>query len=489
MQLAEYDRNLDIRSFLPGLRLPNNKSNNSSKNSTINGDSTILEIRDLLKDMKKNKNRTTNFSIILYLDENNYEKISIDVIKSRIKKDFSLNPEMFINSTTKCPFESEKNVIQSLNSSISRNKSFKTEIVNKTKFVTLNKQKTLEYLRKMYKKYTNKNIYNNNNDNDNNYDITSLTSVDSKKSKFGNTSEKKKLSMFLLGNKTCRNNSNINNEGQINENEEENIYSNYKFLYDNLQDSEKNSDKKSIKKKDKEKNENIFDKNFKFSEISPENSKNPLLSVQEIDKSINNLNESENLIKLYKEKFLEIKLRLEEKEKKYKDYQEAKLNLDSKKKELNVLFEILSIKLGIIQSTKKNKYYGTTFEKSKKSVLNYKNLFEQKINSLQQNLDGIKTIENDIMNKYEEISKLIKKIQVNNDLNKGNSYIAKNEIKKDVSNLMKKIKNENRTIEELNDNNNIEDNSHNSNNDLVDEIKKKFNDIIEEINLEKEELI
>lgn len=93
---------------------------------------------------------------------------------------------MLINSTTKCPFESLKNVLQSLNSSISRNKSFKTEVKNKIKYVSLDTELALEYLRKMYKKYTNKspNVFS---------DITSLTSIDSKKTKLGNKSEKKKI--------------------------------------------------------------------------------------------------------------------------------------------------------------------------------------------------------------------------------------------------------------------------------------------------------
>jgi len=496
MQTPGYDdADWEKSNCLPGLRLPNNNStipkgsNKRPKKEASGNDDTIQEIKDLIKDMKQNNNRTTNFSIILYMDENDYQKISIDSIKEKLKKDYSTNPEMLINSTTKCPFESLKNVLQSLNSSISRNRSFKTEVKNKIKYVSLNTELALEYLRKMYKKYTNKNpnVFS---------DITSLTSIDSKKTKLGNKSEKKKL----LGNKTKRDSSKSNKDRQSNsDDDEDKIYSDFKYLYENLRESNKKKKKNSRKKskKGKKGNEKIIDKNVGLTiSLMNDTSENNddeddktnepsapnvcPFSIEDIEKSINTINDTGKIIDSYKTKLKQIKSKIEDKERKYKDYERAKSNVISTIKELNTLYEIMSIKLGIIQSTKKNKYYGTTFEKNKKIALNYKLLFEKKTDNVKKNSNNMGLLEIEIAKKGREISQEIKNIHEGFS---DNIYIAKNELKKDINNLMKKISNENKIVDGVNGN----DMDYNSNNEQIEDIKKKFNDIENEINMEKEE--
>jgi len=496
MQTPGYDdADWEKSNCLPGLRLPNNNStipkgsNKRPKKEALGNDDTIQEIKDLIKDMKQNNNRTTNFSIILYMDENDYQKISIDSIKEKLKKDYSTNPEMLINSTTKCPFESLKNVLQSLNSSISRNRSFKTEVKNKIKYVSLNTELALEYLRKMYKKYTNKNpnVFS---------DITSLTSIDSKKTKLGNKSEKKKL----LGNKTKRDSSKSNKDRQSNsDDDEDKIYSDFKYLYENLRESNKKKKKNSRKKskKGKKGNEKIIDKNVGLTiSLMNDTSENNddeddktnepsapnvcPFSIEDIEKSINTINDTGKIIDSYKTKLKQIKSKIEDKERKYKDYERAKSNVISTIKELNTLYEIMSIKLGIIQSTKKNKYYGTTFEKNKKIALNYKLLFEKKTDNVKKNSNNMGLLEIEIAKKGREISQEIKNIHEGFS---DNIYIAKNELKKDINNLMKKISNENKIVDGVNGN----DMDYNSNNEQIEDIKKKFNDIENEINMEKEE--
>lgn len=496
MQTPGYDdADWEKSNCLPGLRLPNNNStipkgsNKRPKKEASGNDDTIQEIKDLIKDMKQNNNRTTNFSIILYMDENDYQKISIDSIKKKLKKDYSTNPEMLINSTTKCPFESLKNVLQSLNSSISRNRSFKTEVKNKIKYVSLNTELALEYLRKMYKKYTNKNpnVFS---------DITSLTSIDSKKTKLGNKSEKKKL----LGNKTKRDSSKSNKDRQSNsDDDEDKIYSDFKYLYENLRESNKKKKKNSRKKskKGKKGNEKIIDKNVGLTiSLMNDTSENNddeddktnepsapnvcPFSIEDIEKSINTINDTGKIIDSYKTKLKQIKSKIEDKERKYKDYERAKSNVISTIKELNTLYEIMSIKLGIIQSTKKNKYYGTTFEKNKKIALNYKLLFEKKTDNVKKNSNNMGLLEIEIAKKGREISQEIKNIHEGFS---DNIYIAKNELKKDINNLMKKISNENKIVDGVNGN----DMDYNSNNEQIEDIKKKFNDIENEINMEKEE--
>jgi hypothetical protein len=188
--------------------------------------------------MKKNPIRTINFSIILYLDENKYKRLSVDSIKKKIKKDFSKKPKMFINSRTNQPFESERSLINSLNASITRNKSFKTEIVKEIKYISLNETQALVYLTKMYGKYTRKNGDN---------EITSLTSFESKKSnldkKQSNMNEKEKL----IGNKTLRSqlisDDENEDEDEDEDEDEKSFISHIKHSYTKLNLNETNSKK------------------------------------------------------------------------------------------------------------------------------------------------------------------------------------------------------------------------------------------------------
>ena len=329
-------------------------------------------------------------------------------------------------------------------------------------------------------------------------DITSLTSIDSKKTKLGNKSEKKKL----LGNKTKRDSSKSNEDRQSNSDEEDKIYSDFKYLYENLRESNKKK-KKNISnirkksKKGKKGNEKTIDKNIGLTislindtseNNDDEDAKNNEpsapnvcpFSIEDIDKSINTFNDTEKIVDSYKTKLKQIKLKIEEKERKFKDYERAKSNVISTVKELNTLYEIMSIKLGIIQSTKKNKYYGTTFEKNKKIALNYKLLFEKKTDNVKKNLNNMGLLEIEIAKKGREISQEIKNIHEGYS---DNIYIAKNELKKDINNLMKKIGNENKIADGLNSN----DMDYTSNNEQIEDIKKKFNEIENEISMEKEE--
>ena len=135
---------------------------------------------------------------------------------------------------------------------------------------------------------------------------------------------------------------------------------------------------------------------------------------------------------------------------------------------------MMGIKLGIIQSTKKHKYYGEFFPKSKNLSLSYKLLFDKKIDNIKKKMSQIHSIKDDILNKNEEISVSVKKID---DVGNGISYTAKNEIKKEISNLMKKMKYDF----------NGDDFDSIDNNGLIEEIKKKFNEIAQEITEEKED--
>ena len=180
MKLNESSKSFEENFILPNVKLRNNSSNfnkydnhvESSKKKLNNSKSLIGEIKQLLKDMKKSPIRTTNFSIILYLVEKNYKRLPVESIIKILENDFSKKPQMFINTTKNQPFEDERKFINSLNCSIRRNKSFKIETVKEKKYISLNEIHALEYLKKMYGKYTRKNGDN---------DITSLTKMKMRK--------------------------------------------------------------------------------------------------------------------------------------------------------------------------------------------------------------------------------------------------------------------------------------------------------------------
>ena len=478
MKLNEPPQNLVLKNTFPSLRLPNNPNNISFEkrnNEQNNISKELYEIKNLLKDMRENEHRTTNFAAILYIEENNYEKISMDALKLKLKKDFIANKNMFVNSRNNTPFESERNLIQSMHASISRNKSFITETIKNKKYVSLNEPKVLEYLKKMYGKYTNN--YNG--------DITSMASIESKKSKVNisnsNRSERKIKSKKLIGNKTLRNNGNKKYEDIITNEEEQKI----QYLKDNLKEIKPNNLKKNGKN---EKMQNYLDKNLNyfFPKNPDDNNKNPPSSlsgfIKEIDKSINSLDDTQKIISSYKTKLNQLKLRIKEKEKQCKDYENAKINVNSTHKQLNILYDIMTIKLGTIQSTKEHKYYGEIFPKAKNLALNYKFLFDQKINDINKNLSDMHIIRSDFLNKNNEIIKELKNISIKETTDNEVNYLDKNEMKKDVNNIIQKIKNDNILIDNISD----DELDNNDNNALIEEIKKKFNDIAQEITEEKE---
>jgi hypothetical protein len=332
----------------------------------------------------------------------------------------------------------------------------------------------------MYGKYTN--YYNG--------DVTSMASLDSKKSKIvfdnntnskNNRSERKKNSKNLIGNKTHRSSKSSIYDDIISINEDEKMNSNIKYLKDNLKEMKPKVNKNGkVGKKDKSKStsKNNSSKELDIKKVQEEKKNNSMLLAEEIKKNLDTLIGTEKIITLYKTNLNKIKSLNEEKERKSKQYEDIKLNINSTKKELNVLNEIISIKSKIINSTKKHKYFGNIFEKSKQTALNYKNIFDKQIENIQKNFTDMKTIEANLFNILREIND---KIQEIDETNKGNKYLVKNEIKKDINNLMKSMKNENKIIDNL-----CVSNEFDNDTDDIEEMKTKFNNIAIEINQEKE---
>jgi hypothetical protein len=231
--------------------------------------------------------------------------------------------------------------------------------------------------------------------------------------------------------------------------------------------------------KGKKENNNISKKKSNISEISEQKNKNLSLFIKDIDNSINALDMTEKILSSYKTKLYDLKTLVSEKERKFQDYENAKINVNSIQKQLNILYEIMTIKLGTIQSTKEHKYYGEIFPKAKNLALNYKFLFDNKIDDIKKNMFEMNSIKSDF-NKKNEIIQEIRNIDIN-EIDKGIIYLVKNEIKKEANNIIKKIRND-IIIDNLSD----DEFNNNDINVFIEEIKKKFNDIAQEITEEKE---
>ena len=427
--------------------------------------------------MKLNEHRTTNFATILYIEENSFEKTSMEVIKLKFRKDYNINKSMFVNSKNNTPFESEGNLIRSMHASISRNKAFVTQVINNKKYVSLNETKALAYLKKMYKKYT-VNF---------NGDIASMASIDSKRGKFDlkdddsftnltNKSERKKKSNNLIGNKHLRS-SGSKDEESITEEQKKNI----KILKENLRakkPNNNNSNPNNAKKDKKEKITDFFKQKIEDQRKSEEVSKTPSehsLINQDLDKVMSICQKSEKVYSSYNSKLNELKSRIEEKEKIVKEFENEMLNIYLQERKLNTIYEAMKLKLSNIQSTKKHKYYGEFFTKSKNMSSNYKAIFDKNIDVMKKNWAVISSIKAKIKNKNKDIADEIKKVS---EIDNGISYPSKNEFKKDIiGNLIKRIKNNLRG----------EDYENTDNNTRVDDAIKKFNDVANRMVQEKED--
>lgn len=466
MKLEEAPQPFELKNSLSCLRLPGNPKENSPDNKDKSSKKDILEIKSLLKDMKLNEHRTTNFATILYIEDNSFEKTSMEEIKLKLRKEYNVNKSMFVNSKNNKPFETEGNLIRSMNASISRNKAFTTQMINNQKYVSLNEPQALAYLKKMYKKYT-INF---------NGDITSMASVDSKRSKFGlgddsftdlmNKSERKKKSNNLIGNKHLRSSSSKDEE-IITEEQKRNI----KILKENLRAKKPNN----AKKEKKEKITDFFQQKEQTHEEKKATPTNNEILYQDIDELMNTLDKNIKVVSSYKTKMNQLTSNIHAKDKLSQDYENEMVNIYIRERKLNLIYEAMKLKLCNIQSTKKHIYYGDFFEKSKKISSIYKAIFDKNIDIIKKNWNAISSIRAQIKNKNKDIADEIKKIS---EIDNGISYPGKNEYKKDlIGGLMKKIKSNLRSEE-------YEDTDSNA---RVNEAIKKFNDVANRMTQEKED--
>jgi hypothetical protein len=484
MDLSESDSTVDYKNALPSLVLPNPDSKKKIT-TKISKKAMLKEIKSLLKDMKKNDRRTTNFAIILYLVENKIDKISFSDLLSEIKEQFKDKSKIFISSSMKKPFETQKSLVFSVVSSINRNHSFKVERNEKKKerYISLIPENALKYLRKMYKKYTSDNA-----------DIASISSEKSD-DRFACQSEKKNTSFKFLGNKTVK--KKIKKEKKQFKLKDKSFDSSIdsidsdneevKYLKDNLKGKPaKDSDSLNIifnneNMSQEEIDDDIFNKDFS-SRINNNITNFDSNPKNEIHNHISIVEENEKFLGSYKRSLQKVESKIEEKEKAMKKLDENKDNVKGLKNDLKTMHKILELKLKIVKNTTKNKYFGDTFEKNRINALAYKKISDSKIEDLKKGLKEIEALEKDIISKNKEIVNEFEKMKITDT---GNKCFCKKEVNEDCNNLLKKIKEDNKIIENCDDDGDFS--NENKNNGIVNVIVEKLNDLSSKIEEEKEE--
>lgn len=484
MDLSESDSTVDYKNALPSLVLPNPDSKKKIT-TKISKKAMLKEIKSLLKDMKKNDRRTTNFAIILYLVENKIDKISFSDLLSEIKEQFKDKSKIFISSSMKKPFETQKSLVFSVVSSINRNHSFKVERNEKKKerYISLIPENALKYLRKMYKKYTS--------------DDADIASISSEKSddRFACQSEKKNPSFKFLGNKTIK--KKIKKEKKQFKLKDKSFDSSIdsidsdneevKYLKDNLKGKPaKDSDSLNIifnneNMSQEEIDDDIFNTDFS-SRINNNITNFDSNPKDEIHNHISIVEENEKILGSYKRSLQKVESKMEEKEKAMKKLDENKDNMKGLKNDLKTIHKILELKLKIVKNTSKNKYFGDTFEKNRINALAYKKISDSKIEDLKKGLKEMEKLEKDIISKNKEIVNEFEKMKITDT---GNKCFCKKEVNEDCNDLLKKIKEDDKIIENCDDDDDFS--NENKNNGIVNVIIEKLNDLSSKIEEEKEE--
>ena len=119
----------------------------SDKNQAIN------QIKRKLDVMSKSSFRTTNFSLIEYFALNNFQPINIGIVIVHLVQDYKSNPNKYVLSNEIGHYKSEKTFENSVKNAIKKNKSFIKGPGDGE--LSLDFQKTLEYLETMFNKYKN----------------------------------------------------------------------------------------------------------------------------------------------------------------------------------------------------------------------------------------------------------------------------------------------------------------------------------------------
>lgn len=113
----------------------------------------INDINQKLKEMRTSQFRTTNFSLIEFFAENDFNPLYEKDLIDKIFSDYKSNPNRYVLSGEKGFFKSERTFLNSVKNAISKNKAF--ERGPDFGQISLNLEKTSQYLKTMYEKYLN----------------------------------------------------------------------------------------------------------------------------------------------------------------------------------------------------------------------------------------------------------------------------------------------------------------------------------------------
>lgn len=315
----------------------------------------------------------------------------------------------------------------------------------------------------MYLKYAR-----NNGDND----ITSCTSFESKKNKLDINSSTKNEKEKLIGIKTLRSQLSSDDE------DEESFVSNIKPSYTTLNLNETQSKKSKSTTRKGGRNiriEDNWDPKLNHSSFTCKNNSESFPSL-EFDNFVSSLKETTEIYSFFHNKFNEIKSLIKQKESIIEKYMNSKEKAQMHQKKISVLFEIITLKLSMINSIKSSKYYDSICQGCKNMASAYKNLFDIAVKEIK----NIYSLENEINIKIEQISQKINEIEEGYKNENWNDKITKLGIKGDINHWKKKILNENKNIIEAN-NENINDINN------IEEIEKQFSSYFNEINVKEEE--
>ena len=111
----------------------------------------IKEIKKKVKAMKKSKFRTTNFSLIEYFVDNDFQPLNKNFLILNLIQDYNSDPDRYVLSSKKGIFKSEKSFKQSIMHYVRHNNSF--EIGPGEGELSINLENTCVYLRSVYTKY------------------------------------------------------------------------------------------------------------------------------------------------------------------------------------------------------------------------------------------------------------------------------------------------------------------------------------------------
>ena len=111
----------------------------------------IKEIRKKVKAMKKSKYRTSNFSLIEYFVDNDFQPLNKNYLILNLIQDYNSNPKRYVLAKKRGIFKSEKSFKQSIMHYVQHNNSF--EVGPGEGELSINLENACLYLRSVYTKY------------------------------------------------------------------------------------------------------------------------------------------------------------------------------------------------------------------------------------------------------------------------------------------------------------------------------------------------